>query len=196
MSAIVDRFMANARMRLPGALDDAIKHEVFNVLDEFCKNTNAWQEKISVPVVPTDLEYELESEDNRAAVIRLLGVDNNGIPIAATLPQPENLVLGYPPSVASTYTATVALTVVDPVSENLALPDIPDWFFVLYSGEFLDGLLARMMSQPAKPYTSSTFSLYHGRRFRNGMSRVRVAIEHQNLQGAQRWAFPGFACQG
>lgn len=194
MSASLDRFMNNVRMRLPGALDDAIKYEVFNTLDEFCKETNAWQEKITLSVTATDLEYEIEPEDNRATIVKLLYVTKDGQPsVAAALPNPELLAFQDLPSVTSEYIAVVALTVIDPVSVNDALPDRPDWFFTLYSQELLDGVLSKMMSQPAKPYSSPTSAVYHGRRFRNALSKVRVAVEHQHTQGTQRWRFPAFA---
>jgi hypothetical protein len=61
----------------------------------------------------------------------------------------------------------VALTVVDPVDANDALPDFPDWFFIHYKQEITDGVLSRMMSQPAKPYFSREGFMYHGRKFRN-----------------------------
>jgi hypothetical protein len=203
MSAQLDRFMNDMRMRLPGALDDVIKWELFYVLDDFCKETNAWQERIILPVVHDQFEYEIEPEDNRARIVRLLGVSaGSGLderPIYdATLPEPELLRLyrdpGVPPEgVITTYNVLVALTVIDPVDSTDNLPDFPDWFFVQYKQELTDGVLARMMSQPAKPYFSREGFMYHGRKFRNGMSKARVAVNHQNVYGGQRWMFPRFA---
>jgi len=197
MSAQLDRFMNDVRMRLPGALDDAIKWELFYALDEFCKETNAWQEKLILSVTPDALEYEIEPEENRARIVRLLSVTTGtGVeerPIyGATLPEPELLVFHHQPDTAD-YNVLVALTVVDPVDAVDTLPDFPDWFFVNYKQEITDGVLSRMMSQPAKPYFSRDGFLLHGRRFRNGMSRVRIAVDHQNVYGGQRWTFPRFA---
>jgi hypothetical protein len=203
MSAQLNRFMNDMRMRLPGALDDAIKWELFYVLDDFCKETNAWQEKIILPVAHDVFEYEIEPEENRARIVRLLavtagtGIDERPI-YDATLPEPELLVLhrdpGVPPEgTVNEYNVLVALTVVDPVDAVDILPDFPDWFFIHYKQEITDGVLARMMSQPAKPYFSREGFMYHGRKFRNGMSRARVAVNHQNTYGTQRWSFPRFA---
>ena len=203
MSASLDRFMNDVRMRLPGALDDAIKWELFYAMDEFCKETNAWQERIILPVQPKVYEYEIEPEENRARIIRLLsvtsgtGLDESFV-YGATLPEPELLVLHrdpgeVPEGTEHNYNVLVALTVIDPVDANDSLPDFPDWFFIHYKQEITDGVLSRMMSQPAKPYYSREGFMYHGRRFRNGMSRARVAVSHQNVYGAQRWRFPRFA---
>ena len=203
MSAQLNRFMNDVRMRLPGALDDAIKWELFYALDEFCKETNAWQERIILPVMPNVFEYEIEPEENRARIIRLLSVTlgsglDESLVYDATLPEPELLVLHRDPGEVPegsehTYNVLVALTVIDPVDAIDTLPDFPDWFFVNYKQEITDGVLSRMMSQPAKPYFSREGFLYHGKRFRNGMSRARVAVNHQNVYGAQRWRFPRFA---
>jgi hypothetical protein len=200
MSAQLDRFMNDVRMRLPGALDDAIKWELFSTLDEFCKETNAWREKIILPVTSDVLEYEIEPEENRARIVRLLGVSvGTGLEERAigyaTLPEPELLVFNSQPDNAD-YNVVVALTVIDPVDANDSLPDFPDWFFIHYKQEITDGVLSKMMSQPAKPYFSREGFLYHGRRFRNGLSRARTSADYQNVYGAQRWTFPYFARGG
>jgi len=195
--------MNDVRMRLPGASDDAIKWELFSTMDDFCKETNAWQETIVIPVMQDVLEYEIEPEENRARIIRLLavtagkGLDERPI-YDATLPDPETLRLYRDPGASSDgqpheYNVLVALTVIDPVDAIDALPDFPDWFFVNYKQEITDGVLSKMMSQPAKPYFSREGFMYHGRKFRNGLSKARVSVNYQNVYGAQRWVFPAFA---
>jgi len=201
MGYALDRLMNDLRVRLPGALDDAIKLELFSVVDEFCKETNAWQEKIILPVHSGETSYEIEPEDNRAIIVRLLYVvtynpdDSSSatLPVAAALPQPDLIIFALPPSDVSEYAVTVALAPIDPVNVSDGLPQFPDWFLILYSQELIDGVLARMMSQPAKPYFSREGFRYHGRRFRAAMSRVRGAVIQQNAYGAQTWRFPAFA---
>ena len=209
MSQTLDRFMNDLRMRLPGATDDAIYMEVFNTLDEFCKETNAWQERIPLSVTSKQLEYEIEPEENRALIIRLLWVsmsaagegveDENSLSdirrpgVLATLPRPDLIVFALPPSDDAVYHATVALTVIDPVNTNTSLPEIPEWFLVTYSQDLKDGIISKMVSQPSKPYTSREVFLYHGRRFRNAISRVRIAVNQQHTYGTQAWRFPSFA---
>lgn len=204
MSHELNRFLNNVRVRLPGALDDVVKLELFNVLDEFCKETNAWQEVIPVAAVANQLEYELEPEEYRALIVRLLGVtadtfdvDSGDSPsfmsVGAWMPRPDLLVFRSFPSTDMRYSATVALTAIDPVNVGDALPEIPDWFLTLYAQDLLDGLLFKMMSQPAKPYTSPVGTMYHGRRFRNAIARARVAVMQSNTYNAQSWIFPSFA---
>ena len=205
MSLTLDRFMNDLRVRLPGATDDAIYLEVFNTLDEFCKETNAWQERIRLSVNSDHLEYEIEPEENRAIIVRLLwvtmatGEDENALSdirrpgVLASLPRPDLIVFALPPSDEALYYATVALTVIDPVNTNTLFPEIPEWFLVTYSQDLKDGIISKMVSQPSKPYTSREAFLYHGRRFRNAISRVRIAVNHQNTYGTEAWRYPSFA---
>jgi hypothetical protein len=198
MTHDLDRFMNNVRVRLPGALDDAINLEMFNVLDEFCKTTNAWQELIPLSVHSGEREYEIEPEENRALIVRLLatiqGDGSNGVSYAnATLPKPDLIVFATPPSDSAIYNALVSLTVIDPVNSDDNLPEFPDWFLTLYFQEFLDGVLSKMMSQIAKPYFSQTGFIYHGRRFRNFLSATRIAVDQRNTYGATSWRYPFFA---
>lgn len=199
MSHELDRFMNSVRVRLPGALDDAVKLEMFSVLDEFCKETNAWQEVIPLSTTSQHTVYEIEPEENRAVIVRLLYTTmivngETSLPgVVAWMPQPDQIVFKYPPSDGTDYSATVALTVTDPTNPDDLLPEFPDWFLTNYSDSLLDGVLSKMMSQAAKPYFSQQGFLYHGRRFRNSMSRIRSAVEVGHTYGTQVWRFPFFA---
>lgn len=199
MSRQLDRFMNDVRVRLPGAIDDAIKLEMFATFDQFCKETNAWQEKILLEVNSDSREYEIEPEENRALIVRLLWVapesENSEFlqPIPAVLPRTDTIIFRDLPSSPTTYAVTVALTVIDPVNANDKLPEFPDELLTLYSQDILNGVLSRMMSQAAKPYFSKEGFLYHGRLFRNAISRVRISVLQQNTYGTQVWRYPAFA---
>lgn len=193
MSRETDRLMNDCRTRLIGASDDAIKQELFLVLDDFFKGSNAWNEDISISVSATTKEYEIEPEDNSAIIYTLMWVKNGTVIIPATLADTRLLVLENEPGVSATYVATVALSVVDPVDRN-KFPYGPDWIYHLYRGEILNGLLFKMMSQPSKPYSNLTLATYYASRFKAGISQAKVRAWHKNVFGGQRWQFPqGFA---
>lgn len=184
------RIFDMARARLPGVLEDTMKHELFAVLDEFFQNSEIWTEDIPVSVNTTNRDYDLESNENCAAVVRLQSVANSDdIQIAAAMPTGGTLHLRDLPSAADTYTVTAVLTVGDPVRQD-EVPDAPDWVLIKYRVGLVDGLLSRLMSQPAKPYSSERYAIYHARRFRNAMAQARSDARHQNLSGGQRWAYP------
>ena len=188
-----DRLMNDCRLRLPAATDGVIKHELFQVMDEFLKGSHVWQEDISITTTATGKTYEIEPEDNQAIIYTLMLVLNGTTQISASLADPTLLVLENEPGVVATYVATVALSVVDPVDSN-SFPYVPDWVWQMYRGEIMNGVLARMMSQPAKPYSNTTLAAYHASKFRTGISFAKRKAWSKNLFAGQRWKFPqGFA---
>lgn len=195
-----DRLMRECRIQLPGALDDVIKVEFFDVADEFFKTTHLWQEVIDLGVTTGRKDYEIDSNEWLAIIDILMGVCSNSIPIDATMAVPGELVLRYDPSNDAIYNVTVALTVA-PCDDGHqcgcgnagccnGFPQIPIWILQKYRETFKDGVLAHMMSQLAKPYYNQVLGAYHAARFRNGMSYARMQALHQNIFDAQAWQFP------
>jgi hypothetical protein len=196
LASELTRYMAQARMRLPGALDAAIYQETFAVLDELFKTSMCWREIISFAVTTTDWSHTIASAVSSAALYRLISVeDGNGTTvettrsIGATMEVPGTIVLNNLPPIADTFYATVGLTIDEPVDSDTG-PIVPAWVFEQYRQGILDGLLGHMMSQPAKPYSNERMAVYHSRRFRGMISRARVDAMHKNLHGGQAWRFP------
>jgi len=196
-NADINRLMDNCRIRLPGALDNAIQIELFSVLNDFFQQTNIWREEISFDVTPTASSY-IEDPDaytyeltpDEGTIFRLMYLRNSqGMQQAASMPTTGTLILLHAPNSADTYTATVAKTVTDPLTRE-GYPQFPDWVLNKYNTEILDGVLGRMMSQVAKPYSSPTMAQYHTKKFRAGISRAYVETLHQNVYRAQSWRFP------
>lgn len=196
-SADVNRLMDNARVKLPGALDNVMKLEFFAVMNDFFQQTSCWSEDIPIDVTPTAQTY-LENPDaytydlvpDGGAVIRVLYAQNSqGMQQKVTMPEPGLLVLLYAPNTADTYTITVAKTVTDPTTRE-GYPEFPAWVLNKYGNEILDGLLGRMMSQVAKPYSSPQLAMYHTKSFKAGVQRAYVETLHGNVYRAQSWSFP------
>lgn len=189
-SVDIERLMQNLRVRLPGAIDDAIKFELFNTLNDFFQGSNIWREDIPVPITPGVKTYPLIAS-GPAAIVRLMGViDNNSLPVDAVLDlDTRDLVLTLDPSSAVDYTAQVSLTVDDPVDRE-SYPIFPIWVLNLYINDIIDGVLGRMMSQPAKPYSNTQLAAYHTRSFTSAISAARAEANRKYAYGAQRWRFP------
>jgi hypothetical protein len=191
-TADITRFMNNARNRLPGALDPVTKQEFFATMFEFFSDSNCWREDVTFGVTPSSSFYEIEP-DETASINRLMYIVNSGgAPINGLMKTPGEITLQHAPASTDTYTATVALNVTDPTDRN-SYPQFPDWILNKYNNELLDGLLGRMMSQPAKPYSSERLSIFHTRKFRAAVAKAKVEANHANLYGAQAWRFPSFA---
>lgn len=184
------RLMDLLRVRLVSARDEILKMELFATLDEFFRVTNLWQEEVAFTVAVGTTLYEIESEEATAKIIRLLQVVNSDdSPVHATMQIPEELVFATEPSAIDTYTATVALTLAEPTTSD-GYPRFPSWVLEKYLDNVMDGVLGRMMSQAAKPYSSERLAIYHLRRWRNAMAQATVDVQHKNLQGAQAWRYP------
>lgn len=177
-----------ARMRLPGALDAAIFVELSSTLKEFFEQSNIWQERIEVYAVPGVVEYELDADtDYTTEFIRLMHVKNaDGRVISASMETPGTIILATAPAGAETYYATVAKNLVATGSS----PVVPDWIIGKHYNGLLDGLLGRMMSQLAKPYSNPRLAVVHLANFKRTMNLARKQATHQNIYSAQRWRFP------
>lgn len=196
--ADISRFMNTARVRLPGATDDAMQLELFMVMDEFFRGSNLWQEDVRFDVVGTDAPgtvYEV-TPTGPATVDKLLwmyslpeGNSLRGFEIRGTMSTPGEIVLATQPSDDKTYVATLALTVADPTLRN-GYVVFPEWVLAKYRAVLLDGLLGKMMSQPNKPFTNSQLSVYHLRRFLSGIAQARIDVQRNNVYRNQAWRFP------
>jgi hypothetical protein len=190
----MNRLLDHARIRLPGAVDAAILVELFAVLKEFFIETNVWREQITFTAQPDPSQLTYDVVPFQGSIVRLLAVtDKEGRPVPATMAQPGCITLGRSPASPEEYTAHLTLTVSDPTTRE-DQPQFPTWVANRYLTTLLDGLLGRMMSQIAKPYSSPAIAAVHLRNFRKGTSAARVDAKRQNVYGAATWRFPrGFA---
>jgi len=186
------RLMDNARIHVPGALDDTLKLELFNTLDDFLQRSLFWQEEIDYTVSVGRKDYEIVGTEVGQICSLLSNVNSNGASVAATMPNAGTVLLDLEPSEVEEYTAKVAYTVVDP-TETDSYPTIPDGLLVLYGVGILAGLIGRMMMQPAKPYSNERMGILNMRKFNGAIATARAAVQHANLFGGQTWRFPSCA---
>ena len=194
----IGRIMANARSRLTGASDDAIKLELFNAVDEFCRETDIWQESISFVTQANapDLVYDLVP--TLGTIVRLVDLQVDGGAqrgIQGAMRVPGELILATPFDAGINVTATVSLAPLDPVEADSNFPDIDDWIWQRHFTALTDGLIMKMSAIPDKPYTSDALAVFHGKRFRNALGVARADNIKSNVADGQTWRFPDFAVQ-
>lgn len=194
-NADVIRLVTNAQIRLPGATSSTVQQELFTVADEFFKESNAWREDIEFNVPGNDPQgtiYEVTSTGN-TTIDKLMWMRNadGGGRIFGQMSIPGEITLATYPSSPAKYIATVALTVSDPTQRD-GYVSFPGWVLAKYRGVFLNGILGKMMSQPAKPYTNTQLSVYYIKLFNSGKSAARVEAQRANVFRAQAWNFPSF----
>ena len=75
-----DRLMQTLRVHTPGATDDLLTLELFNVMDEFFRRTSAWVYKSDITLLEDITEYGFVTPSD-TAVVRLMGVSHQNIPV-------------------------------------------------------------------------------------------------------------------
>lgn len=190
----ITRIMANARLHLTGVIDDAVKIGLFTIVDEFCKETNIWQEEIPVVVIAGEnIVYDLIPTKGTPLRLMDLYTTVDKITYTGAMQIPGELVLSNSVNVGTQLLALISLAPIDPVEVVNEFPDIPSWIWARYNTLFVDGIIATMAAHPDKPYTNGTLVQYHGKRWRNGISVARADGTKQNMADGQAWRFPRFA---
>lgn len=189
----LDRLYDNAAVSLPGSLLGAIQMELFNVLDDFCRYTNVWQEWIDFVVNPAtvDVHDTITITPTDGQIIRLMAtIDADRRIISADMAQPGLLRLRQIPGSTSTWTAIVSKTVenADPLTDNA--PEVPEWLVPQYRDAILHGIQGKMMAHPSKPYSNGKLAEFHLKAFRSKMNEARVDVNHKNRFGSNTWSFP------
>jgi len=184
-----DKLMDMARVKLPGARDNIIQHELYASMEEFLRTTNVWVEEIEITTVVDEQTYVVIPTE-LATITRLISVvDSDDIDVRAYFKTPGELYLVTAPSTAETLTVKVALTVAGP-TDDAGFPRAPSWIYSKYREDLLDGVVGRMMGHPAKPYSNERLAVYHLRRFRNAMAVAKAEGRHGYLFSGQQWKFP------
>lgn len=188
MASPFDRLMMTIKPHLPGAMDEAIRVELFMVCREFFSDTNAWQDEIEF-VLPYDAT-EAYLVPVAGKIVRLLWAHRDGSPVyGAFMDGTEKIILRRPDNAPEPYTAVVALTVTDPVARDM-FPIVPHELVDQYTDPLINGILARMMAQPSKPYTNLQMASYYERKFRGDKGRAKNNANSGHTYRSQRWAFP------
>lgn len=78
--APTDRLMQTLRVDLPGSGDELLQLQLFNVIDEFCRRTNAWRQETDITLEEGVVEYGLGIPAD-SAIVRVMGVSQNGVPV-------------------------------------------------------------------------------------------------------------------
>lgn len=191
----ISRIMNAARVRLTGAVDDAIKLELFNAADEFCRETDIWQERIPFVTVPPTPDVVYDLVPTEGTILRLLDLnrdDGSRITWPATMRIPGELVLPTQWEAGTNLVATVSLAPIDPTEAGTEFPIIGDWIWSRHFTALVDGLITKMAMVADKPYTDANLALYHGRRFRNAIGVARADNIKANMADGQAWRFPDF----
>jgi hypothetical protein len=85
MSACIpaDRLVQTLTVQVPGVTADMLNLQLFNVIDEFFRKSNAWRYDVEIDMKEGYLDYGF-AVPNDTMVVRELNVTHNGMPVANT----------------------------------------------------------------------------------------------------------------
>ena len=190
----IQRVVDSARVNLPGATEGMLRLELFNVVEEFCRETNAWRNCICFSLVPQKCEYPIYPTDSAGEIYRLLGVESAcptdpRFTAHAWMPLPGIVRIDFPPSAYQDLHAMVALSPSE-LGRNEQYPGLPDHMWSEYGPILTAGVIGKLMAQPAKPYSSTQLAPSYLGKYRREIARTRMFLQHGRLQDGQRWTFP------
>lgn len=190
MATPFDRLMDTIKPHLPGVMDNAVRQELFVVCEEFFDSSNVWTEDIPFAMNDGDETGTITPFSGR--ILRLMYVVNSaGNPVnGVTMPDTQQGIIAFPFDMnGGTYTATVALTVADPLSRD-AFPIVPNDLVTKHWRTLMYGVLSNMMVMPAKPFTNIQLAAYYQKKFSGGTSRAMNEANTGSTYGSQSWRFP------
>ena len=191
--ALSDRLVNEVQFKCPGSTINAIRMEVWNVLDDFCREALAWRETVSITLAPDVLTYTPIAPTG-TEIVRAFTVDHPTLNIQDATYEFDTLQLDIAPTVedaASPLNLVCALTPAIDVGsdiENL----IPVDLWSKHHRMFVKGVMALMLAQPAKPYANQPLAAFNWRAYLSDRNVAKRGAETADIRGAQLWSFPRF----
>lgn len=180
--------MNQARVELTGVSDAALKSAMYEVMDEFFRDTSSWKEDIDFVVNSSATSYDVAPAEGQ--IIRLdIVVDADGNFIPALMQDIPTVLLAHAPNSTVTYTARVTKNVCLPMTRD-GYPIAPEWVLQKWHLAIKEGMLGTLKNQNNKSYSDPKGALYHLSKFRQMISNVRSAVLRANTANAQAWRFP------
>lgn len=191
--AATDRLIDNALVHVPSSTKNALRLELWNVLDDFCRDTMAWGETVAVPLVADVASYLVAPAGTE--VVQVSSVAHETLNVDAAVFELGYLILDPVPTVDDALTPLTAACILTPSLtagadlENLVPLDL----LTRWHNALLAGLISAMMAQPAKPYSNPQLAAYHRRRYLSDRAHARRWADTLGEVGLQMWRFPRFA---
>lgn len=188
-SAQFTKLFNNVRVHIPGAVDEMVKQELWNTMDDFFTLSRVWKDEADLPVyADTTVHY---TKPNQGRTIFLYSLKKGTRDINATMKVPNTIVLEQAPTTNDTYVRVLDLSCIFEVDAS-GYPIFPDWVLDKHLLCIQEGLISRLMAQPAKPYTNESLAILRSRKFRDMCAIAKHEAEQGNRRGMQNWVFPPF----
>jgi hypothetical protein len=70
---------------------------------------------------------------------------------------------------------------------------LEEWMYDMFFQDWLDGVLFKLYTMPAKPWSNPQLSIYHGKRWRQAMAYRKQEAKRGYVYNVPTWRFPGWA---
>lgn len=206
---------AQTRLELPGSVDPVLELAFQQVLRAFFRDSRAWQEELRFRAFSGRKRYDLNNYLRHAKVQWVLDVlyDEREVKSCvrvgdciSTEPADPNkyavetnstLVLDPVPEFArgDTHNLCVHVAVVPPAGTISAsgCGAIPGDLLQTWFDAILWGVLGRMMTQHAKPYTNLQLGNFHLRQYTAKVQEAKHVTNKGSTVADEPWRFPAFA---
>lgn len=189
-----DKLMGNLRAQLVNAKDSQIKQALFNVIMDACTRGYIWVEEVPVSFKPGQRVANIVPADTQIVLVQnfyhssedMTGIqyDNGNVALAADAVDGRFL----EPMLVTM--ALAPLATADPELPNQWIP------YDLWSKHYtllLNGVLAFMMLQPAKPFSNPALGQLHSRLYARDLNNATITQKDRGIPTRQHWRFPRFA---
>ena len=202
----LDTWLRDLLAVTPGCIPKVRKRALILACREFFEQSAAWRVTIGPKTLQANKKrYYMSPYDAYADIVRVFGVEFKGCPLRPAVrrpageepaaSQPLRYYLESPDQVRlwpqSLTTVENALTFYVALTPKQSVTHLPRIAATHFYDAILDGATGRLLSQPAKPYTSPKLAEYHLNRFRAAIGKY-AAQGKSGFTGAASWTFPRF----
>jgi hypothetical protein len=187
-----DRLVNELQIKLVGSTLNMIRLEVWNMLDDFCREGLAWRETISVTPVVDQLDYVITPAGTE--IVRVYSVDHDTLDLTGVVYEFGTLSLQTAPTADDiAQPLYVATSLAPAITQGADIENmVPVDMWSKFHRTFVKGVLGLAMAQPAKPYSNPQLAAFYWRGYLSDRAVARREAETGGYRGAQLWSFPRF----
>jgi hypothetical protein len=178
------RIYDNVQVALPGVTLAQIKLALWNTIEDFCLRSTYMRRRVNWTMAPGvgNISFNpFNAELMVCWVLQVKGLHSWRVHPPATLIDQNN------PIQQRNGTAVLVLKPTQFQSDG---DNMPAELFVNWFETLLNGTLARLYIQPAKPWSSTQLAQFHGREYNRGCALARDVANREYADQASAWAFP------
>lgn len=185
----LNRLLDNVQAMVPGLTDEMLSMVAWNTIEDFYQSSTYRREHVYWRMDPGVLTINFDPYDSHWRVCRFMGF--SGLGRVKFEPPGRIRDLSSPPP--DSERKGEVLLALKPRSLQTPLPyDV----WTNYFEALLHGTLARLMLQPAKPYSDPQSARLYYTVYRKGVAGARAEAQAGHVRDGSSWSYPYFATGG